>query len=645
MSTDKDPHSSAAEPLQVMVGTAGHVDHGKTSLVKRLTGINTDRMKEEQARGMSIDFAVARLALPQDRVVGVIDVPGHEDFIRNMVAGASSIDVLMLIIAADDGVMPQTVEHMKIIKLLGFSELMVVVTKVDLVDPGLLEIVREDIALFLKEMGYPGAPCVFVSNETGEGVEDVRRVVDELVTKVSRVPDPRAFRMYVRSIFSIKGHGTVVTGVPCSGAAAPDESLQLMPSGRICTIRSIETFSHQANRVAANISSALNLRDVEGEELARGMALVKPGVYTNTQMIAACVRNESGSIRLKHRHNIRLHVGTAACPGTLRLFEQQFIDPGEQAFALVRLEKPLVLAAGDRIILRTLSPADTVGGGIVLSVSPGRLRRGDSEVNKRLEKAALAVKARDFFAAELHARASALIRRDELEQLTQRTGSPALDLVRAKEISGEVKRLSDSAWVVASRVSELQRQLERHLSVYHGANRLALGMRSSYAAELLKLDTASFTELEKELLKDQRIVNRSGHLALASFTPAVNVQEMRARETLLAQVTKAGIQTIARPVVREATGLTESELKTAAKLLLDEGLLKVVGGNFILSALVNDCRNKLLALFKETRIVELPAFREATGASRNTAVALLEFFDSEGLTKREGNGRILVRKM
>jgi selenocysteine-specific elongation factor len=357
-----------------MIGTAGHVDHGKTSLVRCLTGFDTDRRPEERARGLSIDFDVAPFPLPDGRVAGIIDVPGHEDFVRNMVAGASSIDVLMLIVAADDAVMPQTVEHLKIARLMGMSALLTVITKIDLVDKEQLLLVEDDVRGFLAENGYADSPIYFASITTGAGIEEIRQGVAALAAGIERKQSDKAFRMFVRVSFSMKGHGTVVTGVPCSGSIKAGDPLELLPSGEKLTLRSVQTYREEVEEAVSHRSSALNIREAPVSMFARGMTLCEPGVFRPTRSLLVHFDNLEDK-PLKHRGEYRFHVGTAAIVCRIKTLHGEALSPRASGFLHLVLKEPCAVCAGDRFVLRSLSPASTLGGGLVLGANPGRVRR------------------------------------------------------------------------------------------------------------------------------------------------------------------------------------------------------------------------------------------------------------------------------
>jgi selenocysteine-specific elongation factor len=632
------------EIVHVMVGTAGHVSHGKSTLVEILTGCSVNRLPEEKARGLTIDLNFAACPLPGGRMVGIVDVPGHKDFLRNMVAGASSIDILMLVIAADDGVMPQTVEHARVARLLGAERVMVVVTKTDLVDGEMLGLVREDIADFMRRSGFGDASLVCFSSKTLEGLDDVRETLRGLVESAGRHAAPGgAFRTNIERVFSVKGHGTVVTGMPVSGELKVGDEVEILPSGERSTVRAIQTYKRDSDAALAGACSAMNLRDVPADAVARGMTLAEPGVFGATTAILGTVRNVSDTFTFMHMSELRLHSGTADVNASVRLIVSKGLRPGERGFAVVRLSEPLVLAAGDRYVLRGQSPFDTVGGGVVLSADVGKTRRSSEKLLPRLELARKALRDGDRLGSAFLAGPRPVLRTAELLRLTQSAGGAARKTVSERKARGDVAELGGGGWLVCARRAEAAATAKRALADYHEENRYALGMHPAHACRIFGLDEPSFRGLARELaLGDSEIAVKHGRLALASFTPALSARQIELREEIVRRVAGAGVNGVARDPTVAELGISDADMKLLARLLSDDGTLRVLGNHLLHVPVFEECRAKLLELFEKGPTVGLAAFREATGAARNQAVAILEQFDSEGLTRRVGNARVLA---
>ena len=632
--------------LPVMIGTAGHVDHGKTALVRNLTGCETDRLAEEKQRGLSINLGFAACRFPGRRLAGVVDVPGHETFIRNMVAGAASMDIVMLVVAADDGVMPQTVEHMQIVKLLRTPRVLAVLTKVDLVDVDLLEMVEQDVAEFLARMGFPDAPIVRVSNESLEGLGEVRQTLEKMIADVhERQPSDRTFRMNVERAFSSKGYGTVVTGIPSAGAVHVGEDLELLPAGVKTGIRFIQSYQLEAEQVEANVCGALNLRNVDLGRVVRGMTLATPGIFMPTDAVIVQFRNVSEVHTLKRRTEVRFHTGTSVVPGVCRLIDCDSVEPGGHALAQVALHERIVVAAGDTYILRVPAPGDTVGGGVVLSArGRTRLNWKSSHVRARLESAVAAAERGDVLMCELLLGESPFVKAREVERLTQLVPEAARERVREKESSGELVDLGDGIFLVAARIDDVTGQARAALRKYHEENRHSLGMNALQIGTVLDVGTSVFRRLSEVLTRDPELVIRNDRLALASFAPRLTQQQEKHKRDVLERIRAGGERPPARGDLMRDLGISEADMRLLSQVLAEENAVKVVRTNLLLYSLFIDFRDKLIGLFADRDVVDIAMFRTATGVSRNMAESLLEAYDAEGYTRRVAEGRVLLRK-
>ncbi len=638
------PRVKAPEILPVMVGTAGHVDHGKTSLVRLLTGCDTDRLPEEKARGMSIDLGFAPCLLPGNRMVGIIDVPGHLDFIRNMVAGASSMDILLLVIAADDGIMPQTEEHLRIIRLLRAPRLLVALTKTDLVDATTLALAREEVAEFAACAGYADAPVLPVSNLTGEGVPAVREALDGLVQGLERTPDPRAFRMCIERVFAVPGHGTVATGIPASGRIAVGDEVILLPGGSTSRVRGIQNYHHLTETTGPNVCAAINLANLAAEDVRRGMTLASPlGDYRATRFALARVTNEDRHRPLRHNAELRLHAGTASATARVSFLDARDLPPGGANFAKIRLAEPLVLAAGDRFILRQPSPSATLGGGVILGAVPQRAGRHDEALASRLTAAAAAIAEGDFSRAELMARPSPVLLRKDVPGVCRRTGAEAEAEIRRLVTNGVLGELSDGgACIVVPRLDELATQVCRRLRRHHREQPRHWGPEPSEAAAWFGIkagEFAKFAEWTTRLGSGIRL--RHGRLCLADFSPQLpDAQEIR-RGQLAGMVTTADIVGPAIGDVATAMSLDKKDLQPLIRILVEEQKIVTVGNHLLDAEVFRRCEVRVREFFAEGHaVLGIGEFRERTGAARNFAVALLEKFDALGLTRRTPDGRV-----
>ena len=361
--------------FNVVIGTAGHIDHGKSTLVEKLTGIHPDRLPEEKARGLTIDLGFAPLTLKSGQRIGVIDVPGHEKLVKNMVAGATGIDLVLLVVAADDGVMPQTREHVSIMDLLGLTEGIVVLSKIDMVDSDLRELVKDDIQETLRGTFLENAPVVELSSVTGEGLDKLLDVIHARIAILKPKETSGIFRMPIQRVFSSKGFGTVVTGVPLRGTTVLGDTLEVVPLGKKGRVRGIHAYREATDMARAGHSSAINLTDVDYREVHRGMVLTQPGYFQGSTMFEASLKYLASNTRpLPHQTSIRLHLGTVEGLGKVYLLEKKTVEPGEEAYVQFRLDEPIVAAPGDRFVLRLHSPLETIGGGEILDQSRWRLK-------------------------------------------------------------------------------------------------------------------------------------------------------------------------------------------------------------------------------------------------------------------------------
>ena len=636
--------------IPVMVGTAGHVHHGKSSLVKLLTGCDTMRLPEERRRALTIELGYAPCTLGGNRLVGIVDVPGHEDFIRTMVAGASCIDVLLLVVAADDGPMPQTLEHLTIVATLRSPQAMAVVTKTDLVDAARAAEVEEEVKALLARAGFPDAPVVRASNKTGDGYEHVYSTLERLVDAAALRPaDNRAFRHDIERVFATTGHGTVVTGVARCGTCAVGDALEIIPAGLTTQLKGAQAYRQTTTQVAMGSCTALNLKDVPDHAVSRGMTVASPGIYRATSAAVVWLTNVSGDLILKRRQEVRLHAGTTDEVAMVRLLEGEALPPGAAAAAVITLRSPMVLASGDRILLRLLSPSRTITGGVVLAIrerDPGRTER---DLAERSVSANACLRKGDLLGAALSAAAEPIINDAEILCLTQ---LPAVAARAALTRHGELIPLGrrgsgpPSHWGYRPRLAEILARLDSAAQVFHREHPNEWGLLPRQAAEILGLPGDCADDVIKLTADDsaKRLVVRHGRLAIASFAPALPQKLMELRDRVLDLVTQAGMNAPARGNLVKDLACSEGDMDTVVKLLVSEGRLRVLGTNLMPAAIVESCRAKLAEIFAGSPSVDLNTFRTASGLSRNLSVAVLELFDREGLTRRQGLVRVAVKK-
>jgi selenocysteine-specific elongation factor len=633
----------------LILGTAGHVDHGKTSLVKALTGIDTDRLKEEKARGITIELGFAHLELPGGIRFGIVDVPGHEKFVRAMVAGVGGMDLVMLVIAADEGVMPQTREHLDILRLLGVRSGLVALTKRDLVDREWLELVTEEVRDFVAGSFLEGAPIVPVSSRSGAGLDDLRAELVRLANSVDEKRREGSFRLPVDRVFTVAGFGTVVTGTLLSGEIRVGDELELLPSGREGRVRGIQAHGAKSEQGQAGQRLAVNIQGIDLDQAHRGDVVAPRGLFRATRAVDVRLDYLASAPReLKHRATLRLHSATCEVPAQVILLDRDTLQPGESAFVQLRLKEPALLLSGDSYILRMSSPATTVGGGIVLDPFPPRRRRRNSEALELL----------DAFGQEEHQRTIALIIAQSLlsgiafEDVLLRSGAPrkvAETALSALLSSGESLQVTREPRMFLAKCAfeTLKKGLVDELAAFLDANPLKEGMGKEELKTRLpkRSDPRFFTPLLSALEKDGMVVPDRDIVRLAGKVARKNVTSDDLTGKVGKFLKEGGIEP---PTVREITErfrCDEKAVRDNLALLVRNGEVARISSDLFYSAdALNGLREKLVAHLTEKGEVTPPEYRELTGLSRKFLIPLLEYFDSEKLTIRVGDKRVARKR-
>ena len=633
----------------LILGTAGHIDHGKTSLVKALTGIDTDRLKEEKARGITIELGFAHLELPGGIRFGIVDVPGHEKFVRAMVAGVGGMDLVMLVIAADEGIMPQTREHLDILRLLGVRSGLVALTKRDMVEREWLELVTEEVRDFVAGSFLEGAPIVPVSSRSGEGLDELRT---ELVRLADRADEKRregSFRLPVDRVFTVAGFGTVVTGTLLSGEIRVGDELELLPSGREGRVRGIQAHGAKAETGQAGQRLAVNIQGIDLDQAHRGDVVVPRGVFRSTRAVDVRLDYLATAPReLKHRATLRLHSATYEVPAQVILLDRDTLQPGESAYVQLRLKEPALLLSGDSYILRMSAPATTVGGGVVLDPFPPRRRRRSGEALELLEA----------FGQEEHQRTIALIIAQSLlsgivfDEILLRSGCPRKAVETALSAllsSGEVLQVTrEPRMFLAKEAFEtLKKGLVDELAAFLDANPLKEGMGKEELKTRLpkRSDPRFFTPLLSALERDGMLVPDRDIIRLAGKV----VQKNRPVDDLSGKVARflkeGGIEPPTVREVMEHFRCDEKGVRDNLALLVRNGeVVRISSDLFYAAGALDGLREKLLAHLGEKGEITPPEYRELTGLSRKFLIPLLEYFDSEKLTIRVGDKRMARRR-
>ncbi|MCL5291932.1 MAG: selenocysteine-specific translation elongation factor [Actinobacteria bacterium] len=626
----------------LVLGTAGHIDHGKTLLVKALTGIDTDRLAEEKKRGISIELGFAHLDLYSGQRLAVVDVPGHERFVRNMLAGASGIDLVLLVVAADDGVMPQTREHLAIVDLLGITEGVVAVTKSDLVDGDWLALVEEDVRNLLAETSLAGASIVAVSAKTGKGLDELRFALDEVVSEVKERRDDAPARLPVDRVFSMAGAGTVVTGTLWSGELAPDQLVLIQPSGRQARVRSIQVHGEKVGTAVAGQRVALNLVGLGKEEIERGDVVTAPAFLSPSFMIDVRFTLLRGARELKDRTRVRVHHGTKEALARIVLFDREALRPGESAFAQLRLEEPIVPRYGDRFVVRSYSPIETIGGGRVLDSHPAKHRKNEKGLFERLE-VRLEGNEADLIKFVLGG-AGIMSFADALKK-TELTETLLKKVLRALAEGGEViqVKLDKEYFSLASEIGEKEDAIMRRLSAFHKENPLSHGVaKQQLKADLFpKMPEREFDVLLSRLTASGRIILEGALAADPSAKVTLSAEDKALLEKIEERLKESGYSP---PEVAELGGELKVEDRKLVTLLdhlaREKRAVRVSHEFYFGFESVEEAKRLLKERFADKEI-SVSEFRQLLGTSRKYALPLLNYFDTTGLTRRHGEARIL----
>ncbi len=633
---------------RLVMGTAGHIDHGKTSLIKLLTGYDCDRLPEEKARGITIELGFTHLTLPSGVTVGVVDVPGHERFVRTMVAGAAGIDFVLLVIAADEAVMPQTREHLAICRLLGIPRGLVALTKSDLVDDDMLALAREDVTALVADTFLAGAPIVPVSNTTGAGQAELLAAIDEVARAASDRPDSGIFRLPVDRVFTMRGFGTIVTGTAVGGRVAVGDELEMLPQGRVTRVRTLQVHGASVTEAAAGQRTAINLHGLAVEDVPRGALLAAPGVLAPTHLLDVELALESDAPRpITNRSRVRLHLFTREVPARVVPLDTAQIEPGGRGLAQLRLAAPVVALPGDRFVLRSYSPPATVGGGVVLHAQPAKHRRPFTVAVDDLR----ALQTGDLLRQiEIHFRQAGRRGLDpaRLAALLGVGAKPlreALALLLSRRRIVRVDKETDLA-VDAEALSALQAELVRLLGDFHrqrpteaGLSRAELQDRAAKGAEPKVLQRAL-----QELLNAGQIAFDGATARLATHRAAAGDELQKTVDRVAALVREAGLSAPTQRELAEAVGDPKAA-EQALALLAREGRVVRVGETlyFDREALAR-AERALIDYLNQHREIDAQGMKTLFGISRKWSIPLAEHFDAARLTLRVGDKRVLRRR-
>ncbi|MGA8151313.1 MAG: selenocysteine-specific translation elongation factor [Terriglobales bacterium] len=629
----------------VIVGTAGHIDHGKTALVKALTGIDADRLEEEKRRGITIDIGFAHLELPtpdgDGLRLGFVDVPGHERFVRNMLAGVGGIDVVLLVIAADESIKPQTREHFDICRLLAVRRGITVLTKADLVDAETLDVVRLEVEEFLRGafLETPRAPIVPVSALTGAGLEELKRALVRVAAEVPARDSTSHARLPIDRVFTIKGFGTVVTGTLISGTIRKEDELEVFPKGQRVRVRGVQVHGKAAEQATAGQRTALNLAGMTTEELARGMTLAPPATLQSTSVVDVELSLLASAKPLKDRARVHFHSYTFESVASVVLYDRKQVAPGETALARLRLSEPSLLLPGDRFIVRRFSPVVTIGGGVVLeNKTPER----NKKKLERLEYLELLAKASG--PAALQARIAATGAHGlSIAEAVARTGWTARQIIAMLAALTEVSRMGDQL-ILKTLLDQIRQRLVSRLDAFHQQNPLVAGIsREELRGGLADVAPEIFERVFDESVHVKRVELAGELVRLPGRGVVMKDEEAESKKLIEAAFASAGLKV---PFLRDVLAGLKVDKARAQKivtlLLRDKVLIKISEDLVFHQETLAELRRSVAAEKLKSPKIDVARFKDMTGVSRKYAIPLLEYLDRERVTRRVGDERLIL---
>lgn len=626
----------------IIIGTAGHIDHGKTTLIKALTGRNTDRWEEEQRRGITIDLGFTYFDLKSGDRVGIIDVPGHEKFINNMVAGVVGMDLVMLVIAADEGIMPQTREHMDILGLLGIEKSIIVLNKCDLVDEEWIELVEEEVKEELEGTFLEHAPVMKVSAAKGQGIPELidmieRLTADEVEQKeINTIP-----RLPIDRAFSMSGFGTIITGTLLAGSITKEDTLEMYPIGKECKIRSIQVHGQPVERCYAGQRVAINLSNIKKSEIKRGCVLAPPNNMKNTMMLDVKMNILPSSMRILTNH-ARLHLFTGTSEVLCRaiLLDKEEIGPGESGYVQLRLEEEIALRRGDKFIVRFYSPMETIGGGVVLEPNPTKKKRFHQETIEELERKESG-SSEDIIDMHIHNSKDSMMTVAELAKITALSLEEVTEDVTSLENQGLIKVFhmkKDSFTWHSSNDKEFQRELTEKLLEYHDKHPYRYGMQKAeiHNTFLKKVKPTVFDLYIDNLVEEGIIKRHNEFLSLPAHEIKKDALYEKTEQKLLEVFEKAHLDF---PKLSEVDmgGIANGVIDDILLLLMEEGKIIKLGEElYTLTPYIEKSKQIILDLFSQKDLITMGEIRDALETSRKNAKLIVEYMDSIKVTKRNG---------
>jgi selenocysteine-specific elongation factor len=629
----------------VIVGTAGHIDHGKSALVKALTGVDPDRLKEEQVRGITIDLGFAHLDLG-DVQVGFVDVPGHEKFVKNMLAGVGGIDFVLLVVAADESIMPQTREQFDICRLLGVNAGIVVINKTDLVDPEMIELVREEVMEITKGSFLEGAEVIALSSKTGDGIEQLKKAVHDLALAIQPRPSNRMLRLPIDRAFSIKGFGTVVTGTLTSGEIHKDQEVELIPGGLTARVRGLQVHGNMVPQSVAGQRTAVNLQGIDLGQVERGMVLTVPYAFHPTQILDVRLLLLPGAKPLKNLVKVRFHQGTIEVLARIAILGRDTLTPGEAGYVQLRLDSPVFCLHGDNFIIRQFSPTITIGGGAILHPNPLKHKSTDKEILnalKGLDTGDLSKKIPVLLAAGAK-------RAMDLNELNSLLGLPIQELSRICTTLAQAGKLvmvpaPAQILVLPQVIESLKKDSVRQVSEFHKENPLQKGISKEELRKRIydDLPLEVFRYCLDGLVEQHKIAFQEDMISLHGREVQLTPEDQQLKGKIEAFFIKAGILAPSLSEIQNSMDVKPEEARRILFWMLREKILVKLSDDLIFHRdTLDSIKKQIRAKFAPGSKFGVADFKVIFDITRKHAIPLLEYLDREKFTRRQGNDRILL---
>lgn len=633
----------------IVIGTAGHIDHGKSCLTNALTESTAshrhiDRLKEERARGITIELGFAEFVLPNGQIASIVDVPGHEKLIKHMLMGAAGMDMVLLVVAADEGFMPQTKEHLEILSLLGLKHGIVVLTKTDIADPEWIEMVKEDLKEHLKGSFLENAPVMPVSAYTGEGIDALKARIMEMVESLDEHVADKPFRLPVDRVFSIKGFGTVVTGTMMDGELSVGENVTIYPQGISSKAREIQHHEVKQETVGPGMRTAVNLSGVDKNDIARGCTVASPGSMQLSSRIAVSLQmTKDAAFSVKNAARVHFYQGTQELVGKIRLLDSDMLGPGESGYALIMFNEMLTARNLDKFIIRFFSPMVTIGGGQILDMQSQRLKRNDPNVLDRLNRLAGTPVERVL---QLVEDAGCALPQEKM--LATESGLSAGEVSRAlKDLSaaGKLVRIREG-FVTQACLERVWLNLEQLLKTFHEEQSLADGMQLAEVRERVFSATPKTSDAFFEYFEQQGKLRRNGSLvALAQFQSAFSPEQVAMHKKLEELYLGFGKEPLTNAEVAEQFAKQPKLFRQVSARMLQDGTLTALSPTVsVATAAYNEALQMLTDMLTQNGEITLADYRTALGVSRKFALLFLDYFDSQKITKKIGDKRVLMAK-